>query len=114
MSLSLFELHVLLSENEEEAKYEAPANTQNYYHSVGKSVILISAWLNAIFHGNAEQIVMFIIFLMNFLAKTSGKKNTLYLHGPPSCGKTYFGRAVAASQILYGTMTNLQVKREIR
>lgn len=49
----------------------------------------------------------FVHFLYRLLDRKSGKKNCLYLIGPPSSGKTYFTRMIKEALITSGQMLNM-------
>lgn len=80
--------------------YGTSTNPFDYYHTMEDSLHYIKALIEHQFENDEEQIKYFLTNLRDWFNKLgwdgNPKMNTIYVKGPPNCGKNYFFDMIAA------------------
>lgn len=82
---------------------ETTGNLNKMYHTLDVSTDYINKFLSFQCHDNEDAKLEFISTLYNVLSKSNGKKNAIWLYGPPDCGKSYFVETLRGLMITSGS-----------
>lgn len=82
---------------------ETTGNLHRLYHNIDVSLQYLDKFLSFQFQQNDDAKLEFMSTLYNTLAKRNGKKNTIWLYGPPDCGKSYFVESIRGLMITSGS-----------
>ena len=82
--------------------------TVSGYHNVNTSLDILIELLSFQCMYTVDTLVRFLSTLYNVCEKTNGKRNTVFIKGPPSCGKSYFTYSLANFYVNYGNVESPQ------
>lgn len=77
-------------------------NTSIYYYTESESYDILINFLKFQLEDNYEE---FLVTLFNVLNKTNGKKNALWIKGPPDCAKSWFFSSIECFMITVGKVS---------
>lgn len=99
----LFDLHQAHSNH---AYYLARTSPHDFYYTPEQSVVVLENFLLEQTNQSVEELESFLATLHNVCERKSGKLNSIYLHGPANCGKTWFANCVTSYYLNVGNVAN--------
>lgn len=82
--------------------YNITSNTT--YYDIYKSLDLLIDLIAYQCNYNVQSVIDFMCVVYSVCEKENGKRNTIFLNGPPNCGKSYFTYTLAHFFINYGNV----------
>lgn len=99
----LFDLHQMHSNH---AYYLARTAPHDFYYTPEQSRIILEHFLLEQFNQDSTQVESFLSTLHRVCERRAGKLNSIYLHGPPNAGKSWFANCLTAFYLNVGSVAN--------